>query len=56
MRVHQEKSERTTHKQNKKWKRRNNNHYHEDTRRNKRTLLYANKLDNLEEVDKFVET
>ena len=45
-------------KQNKKWKSKNYDYYHRDTNSHKRilwTVMY-NKLDNLEEIDKFLET
>ena len=42
-------------KQNKKWKRRNKSQYRRDTK-NHEEQLYANKLDNLEEMDKFLQT
>ena len=49
-------------RQNKKWKRRNLNWYHRNTKKKKKTTreyyewLYANKFDNLEEMDSFLET
>ena len=46
-------------KQNKEWKRRNNSKYHRDTKKKKKEYheqLYANNLDNLEEMENFLET
>lgn len=42
-------------KQYKKWKRRNNNWYHRDTKNHNTKKLYAHRLDNLEEMDQFLE-
>ena len=46
-------------KQNKEWKRRNNSKYHRNTKKKKEReyheQLYANNLDNLEEMEDFLE-
>ena len=47
-------------KQNKEWKRRNNSKYHRNTKKKKKEReyheqLYANNLDNLEEMEDFLE-
>ena len=46
-------------KQNKKWKRRCNNRYHNNKKKTHKGILwriYANKFDNLKEMNKFLET
>ena len=57
--AHQEERKENPNKQYKKWKRRHDNHHHRNAKKTLREhyeQLHANKFDNLEEMDKFLET
>ena len=56
--THLEKKREDSNKQKRKWKIRNNNWYQRNTKDIKKyhEQVYANKLDNLDEMDKFLET
>ena len=54
--THQEKKREDPKKYNQKWKRKSNNRHQRNTVRKYYEQLHANKLDNLDKMDKFLET